>query len=67
MKYTRESALNRLRRNEVEIKVVKKPKDPKKPLGDTIVIHYISTKGLGIKLQGTADYLINNYYDMTRA
>jgi len=61
--YTREQALACLRRNHVEIKS-KKGKDHH---GDTITRHYISTQGLGIKLQGVADRLINHYYDYFRA
>lgn len=68
MKYTRESAMARLKRNGVEIKAVTKQPRPteKNPFPDTYILYLISTRGLGIKLQGAADYLINKYYDMAR-
>ena len=65
-KYTREQALRILKRNGVEVKKVVVPKDPRMPLGDTLTLHYIGTRGLGIKLQGVADFLINHHYDMVR-
>ena len=67
-KYTRKSALNRLLQNGVEIKRVKKipQATEKNPYPKSYTLHYISTHGLGIRLQGTADYLIKNYYDMVR-
>jgi lipopolysaccharide export system protein LptC len=64
-KYTRKSALQILSRNGVEIKIIKK----RKKIGsdETVKIHYITTQGTGIKLQGVCDYLIANFYDMVRA
>jgi len=46
-KYTRKSALQILDRNGVEIKVVKRKKKPTSD--ETVKIHYIFTRGLGIK------------------
>lgn len=67
-KYTRESAIARLKRNGVEILSIKKvkPMTILDPFPKPYTVHFINTRGTGIKLQGTADYLINNFYDMAR-
>lgn len=67
-KYTRSSALAILSRNGVQIQVVKNTPVPTaaNPYPESRNFHYIPTRELGIKLQGVADYLINNFYDIFR-
>ena len=68
-KYTRKSALQILDRNGAEVKRVKKTPQAteKNPYPKSYTLYYIVTSGLGIKLQGVADYLIKNFYDMVRS
>ena len=68
-KYTRKSAMDRLLRNGTEIKRVKKTPQAKEknPYPKPYTLYYVSTHGLGIGLQGTADYLIKNFYDVVRS